>query len=193
MTDTTHDCSSVIGGLAAMITSLTVCCESDVWSCKSTGKNAKIAAFSIAFFVLVNAMQPHMSGHVVGILNQIAGLMPSLLFVGNELLYCKTRTATLSAANYSATKDLVKIVPTILLPILVFNISGNTKIHDVVCEGLHKLHAQMPAAGAAAKTSSMKYIENVRLNAENALSAAQKSLKNAYDNNASCSASYSAY
>lgn len=188
----THDCASTVGSLAAMITSLTVCCESNVWSCKSTGKNAKIAAFSVAFFVAVNAMQPHMGNHVTGFMNQVAGLMPSLLFVGNELLYCKTRSATLSAANYNATKDMIKIVPMLLLPILVFQISGNGRIHDVVCEALHKVHAQMPAAGAA-KTSSMGYVESVRLNAENALHAAQTSLKNAYDNNASASCSYSAY
>ncbi len=173
----THACSSTVGALAGMLTSLTMCLESGVWSCKNNVKSAGFSALSIAFFVAVNVAQPKLGVKWTGALNNVAAVMPSILFVVDEYQFCKKHG---TGGVGKKTLQLVEILPMILLPILISTISGNTHVHDLVCESLHAVHDGM--ASKSAKTSSQGYIEQVKLNAQNALHAAQTSLLNAYEN-----------
>jgi hypothetical protein len=167
----THNCASTIGGMTGLLTSLALCLESDAWSCKSHSKNVKYSAISLMFFLGVNGFQQFMRPGMVGPLNQVAALMPSLLFVGDEMFYCSQRATAMGMPGFSSTMNMAKILPTILLPILICQISSSSHIHDTVCGVLHKIQ-KVP------KTSSSQYIENVKNKARDALHAAETSLDN---------------
>lgn len=159
-----HNCSSSVGSLAGMITSLAICLESNVWNCKTETKSLKITAFSVAFFCVINIMQPYIHNDIIGYINQLAAVMPSALFVADDYVHCKSHAKTMNTA---------KILHIIVLPILIYQLTGSTQIHDFVCEGIY---SKIPAT----KTSSHAFVESVRTNAKNVLQEAKESLKNAY-------------
>lgn len=85
-------------------------------------------------------------------------------------------------ADYSRVMDAVRIVPTLLLPLMVYYIAGNSDFHGLVCNKLHDLefsHMSFPAlpgtskAGPAAAADS----ENIAERARAAVEAANRALE----------------
>jgi hypothetical protein len=155
-----------------MITSLTVCLESDVWSCKDSKKDKQFAAASVIAFLAVNGLQHFITPSLIGPLNTMVAVMPSVLFIGYEFVYCTKRMDVMSQANFDRTKNLVRIVPMLLLPLVVYTCAGNTAFHDLVCGTVHSTQALIPAP----QGNSNKYIATVKANALSALHSAQNAL-----------------
>ena len=167
MSSTIDICASAVGSLCGLATSLTLCLESKAWTCTSTAKNLSISAISIALFALVNGLQHKFPKSVVPWLNGCVTLSPTIMFSLAEVVHCKQKKQlNASEKVYQA----VHIVPMIMLPLAIFYLSGNIKLHDKICSTLHRNRGgqisglgnttAVPYNSADAADRAMRYLQN---------------------------------
>jgi hypothetical protein len=105
---------------------------------------------SLMLFLGVTAFQHKINSNFIVSANLLCGMYPSLAFVGREFMVCDKR----SGADFHRVMNAVQVIPTLLLPLMIFYISANNKFHDGICSMLHGIEFKSKSLPAAAKVAT---------------------------------------
>jgi hypothetical protein len=134
---------------------------------------------SFILFFGVNGFQHKLNAAAVMPANLFVGLYPSIAFIGREFFACTERSISVQSADYSPAWNAIQIVPTLLLPLMVYYIAGNTNFHTKVCTKLHEMEFEAKNPSAPAKSASWfgtKLNSDVTRRANDAIAAANRAL-----------------
>ena len=154
-----HNCTSIIGASAAMLTSLVVTNQSDAFHCKSRTSDGVIITFSLAAFIGFNMIhRPALAKHADTI-NQFIVLLPPILNGLNEFHGCDASRQK----NFSEIFDLTNIFFCFITPLAVYHVVANDKLRDRICTfyegkgfGKYHLNSGMDAGAGHAMRTSMQ-------------------------------------
>lgn len=155
----THNCTSIIGASAAMLTSLVLTNQSDAFHCKTRFSDGMIISFSLFAFIGFNSIhKPELAKHADAI-NQFIILLPPILNGLVEFHGCDASRKK----NFNEIFDLTNILTCFLTPLVVYQVVANDKLRDKICSfyegkgfGKYHLNSGMDAGAGHARRSNMQ-------------------------------------
>lgn len=132
-------CASTFGGLAGLVTSLTLCMQSSNFAHASTAQNVAVVLTSAGLFLGVNVMKDKIPQAAFEPANMAIAVLPCFVYTAAEWYRTKDdhRVGAVGGKGHA-----LSLLPVFLLPVAVYLATSNTRMHGAVCSGIDRLRGK---------------------------------------------------
>lgn len=131
-----HDCASVVGGMAGLVTSLTVTLNACMFRENTMTRKVTVTLVSVGLFAAVNTFQHRMKNDEwVTVTNGILTVVPQIMYLLWDMADSRKHQRK---SLWTKTQEMTQLLTMTLVPLVVFYVSSNQRVHTAVCRHLHK-------------------------------------------------------